>query len=365
MPYTLDERLARLRQRRHDPVLQEALLKKSTTGFTEAYQKRAANTATRYVLGAMQEVDPRSTEISNEESNKVQSTLRDGLKHHSLFPDFRQQGSVPLNVHIYGASDVDLLVIEGAYLQVQPCANSKKTYAPYTGRGTLVDDVLHLREKSVDVLESRYWGAKVDSKPAKSIELSEGGFRRKVDVVPSHWFDNAEYQQTLNEVFRGVTLVNRLTREKIRNYPFLYMACININNQKTAGGTKMSIRLVKNIKNDSSKDIELSSYDIGALIYNCPQAYIQYSPSHDLHILTGTERWFYELSQNKQMAMLLDTPDHTRKIIDSEEKWISLCLMAKELADLSAQVAHETAPLYFDQQQIRNHLQGRMIPMVA
>lgn len=361
MPYTLDERVERLRKRRSDP----ALLNKTALAFSEAYEKRATNTATMYVLGSMQEVDPRSTEISNEEANKVQVSLNDGLKHHGLRPDFRKQGSVPLNVHIYGGSDVDLLVIEGAYLQVEPCANSKKTYTEYTGRGSLVDDVLFLRSKSIDVLQVRYYGAKVNATPAKSIELSEGGFRRKVDVVPSHWFDGADYQQSLNDLYRGVTLVNRHTREKIRNFPFLYMAHINAANDMTAGGTKMSIRLVKNVKNDTSTDIKLSSYDIGALIYHCPRSYIQYSPSRDLQILTGTERWFDELSQNKQMAMSLNTPDNTRKIIDCEDKWKALGLMAKELAELSAQVANETAPYYFNQQQIRDHLQGRMIPIVA
>lgn len=361
MAYTLDERLNRLKQRRSDP----ALLDKTSLALLEAYQKRVTNTATMYALGSMQEVNPRSTQISIEEADKVQMTLKSGLENHSLYPVFRKQGSVPLNVHIYGGSDVDLLVIEGAYLSVAPCTNSKKTYSDYTGRGTLVDDVMHLREKSVEVLKTRYWGAKVDATPAKSIELSEGAFRRKVDVVPSHWHDSADYQQSLKDVYRGVTIINRHTREKIQNFPFLYMAHIDIKNNATAGGTKMSIRLVKNVKNDTSTDINLSSYDIGSLMYHCPQEYIQYSPARDLQILTGTERWFDELSNNKLMAMSLDTPDNTRKIIDSEEKWRALGLMAKELAELSAQVAYETAPYHFNQKQIRDHLQGRMIPMVA
>lgn len=361
MPYTLDERLDRLKQRRFDP----ALLDKSTRVLEEAYLKRATNTATLYALGSMQEVNPRSTEISIEESDKVQSTLEGGLKNHDLSPSFRRQGSVPLNVHIHGGSDVDLLVLEGAYLKYETCAESKKTYLPYTGRGTLTDDVLYLRAKSIEVLNARYWGAKVDATPAKCIELSEGGFRRKVDVVPSHWHDGASFQQSLNETERGVVLVDRKTRESIRNFPFLYMAHINWTNEQTAGGTKMAIRLVKNLKNDTNTDINLSSYDIGALIYHCPKAYVHYISGHDLQIITGTERWFYELSQNKQMAVTLNTPDNTRKIIDSEEKWNGLGLMAKELANLSIQIASETLPSHLNQQQIREHLQDRLIPMVA
>lgn len=43
------------------------------------------------------------------------------------------------------------------------------------------------------MLERRFWGAKVDKTPAKSIALSEGAFRRKVDVVPANWLDTATY----------------------------------------------------------------------------------------------------------------------------------------------------------------------------
>jgi len=105
MPRDFDDRLARLRMRRMDD--QNIVL--NSQGFGEAYEKRVTSKATKYALGAMQEVDPRSTQISHEEAEKVERNLKEGLSSEGLYPAFRLQGSVPLNVHIRGVSDVDLL----------------------------------------------------------------------------------------------------------------------------------------------------------------------------------------------------------------------------------------------------------------
>lgn len=363
MPRSFDERLARLRSRRMDN--QNVVL--NSQGFGEAYEKRTSNKATRYALGAMQEVDPRSTEISLEEAEKVERNLRDGLKPEGLYPDFRLQGSVPLNVHIRGASDVDLLVIEGHYLRYEPCEGGLRNYSPYSGRGELVDDVLHLRAKSEDVLDRRFWGATVDKTPAKSIQLSDGAFRRKVDVVPANWFDTGTYQRTLVEAQRGVQIANKYTREHISNYPFLYISEVQSKARQTNEGARMGIRLAKNVKNDAEADIELSSYDIGSLIYHCPDSYITHLVARDLMILSGVERWFDELSRDYARASSLMTPDGTRRVLDDSVKWDGLLKLSGEITELAKAVERELANPYdyapVDRETLRKRLNDNSIPL--
>lgn len=364
MPLDFDERLARLRTRRMDE--QNAVL--ASRGFGEAYEKRSSNKATRYALGAMQEVDPRSTQISLEEAQKVEKNLKEGLEPESIFPDFRLQGSVPINVHIRGVSDVDLLVIEGRYLCYERCEGGRKSYSPYTGRGELTDDVLFLRSKSEEVLDRRFWGATVDKSPAKSIQLSNGSFRRKVDVVPSNWFDTAEYQITLKEPHRGVQIVNKYTRESISNFPFLYMSEIESKSLETNEGARMGIRLVKNVKNDADSEIKLSSYDIGSLVYQCPSNYITHFVARDLMILSGVERWFDELSRDRARATSLMTPDGTRRILDEPAKWEGLVKISGELRDLVQSVEKELITtreyMYPDRETLRKRLNDNVIPLV-
>lgn len=363
MSRNFDDRLARLRTRRMDS--QNIVL--SSQGFGEAYEKRTSNKATKYALGAMQEVDPRSTQISYEEAEKVERNLKEGLQSEGLFPDFRLQGSVPLNVHIRGISDVDLLVIEGHYLSRVQCEGSLKSYLPYTGRGELIDDVLFLRSKSEDVLVRRFWGATVDTSPAKSIQLSDGAFRRKVDVVPSNWLDTDSYQRTLEESRRGVQIVNKHTREHISNYPFTYIAEIAEKARQTQEGARMGIRLAKNVKNDAEAEIALSSYDIGSLVYHCPNHYITHLVARDLMILSGVERWFDELSRDYKRASSFMTPDGTRRILDETAKWEGLRKLSSELTDLAQAVERELASPYdyapTDRETLRKRLNENSIPL--
>jgi hypothetical protein len=339
----------------------------SSQAFGESYEKRPANKATRYALGAMQEVDPRSTQISREEAQKVEKNLKDGLEAEGLCPEFRLQGSVPLNVHIRGTSDVDLLVIETRYLCYERCEGGQKSYLPYTGRGELADDVLFLRSKAEEVLTRRFWGATVDRSPAKSIQLSDGAFRRKVDVVPSNWLDTVSYQMTLEEARRGVQIVNKHTREHISNYPFVYIAEITSKARQTQEGARMAIRLAKNVKKDAEKEISLSSYDIGSLIYHCPNNYVTHQPARDLMVLAGVERWFDELSRDYVRATSLKTPDGTRQILDQTTKWEGLLILSSELTALAQSVEREIASPYdylpVDRETLRSRLNASAVPL--
>lgn len=364
MPRNIDDRLSRLRARRMDS--QNAAMQQR--GFTESFEKRTQDKATKYALGSMQQVDARSTEISLEEGQKVERNLKEGLSTEGLYPEYRLQGSVPLNVHIRGVSDVDLLMIEGTYLRFDRSGSKASGYSAYGGRGSVADDVLYLRSKAEKVLDSRFWGAKVDKTNAKSIQLSEGGFRRKVDVVPSNWYDSVSYQLYGTETYRGVEIVNKFTREVIANYPFLYMEHIRQKAKATNEGARMAIRLSKNLKNDADDDISLSSYDIGSIFFHCPNGYITSQVARDLLVLSGAEQWLSELAANRQYAESFDTPDGTRKILDSADKWTGLVRLSREMTALAQEVEKEiVGPFRFDTPDrltIRKRLNENTIPVL-
>lgn len=366
MTRSVDERLQRLRERRSgksDELYIDGKI------LTESFEKRAGTNATRYALGAMQEVEHRYTQISIEEGERVKHNLTEGLQAKGMSASYHPQGSVPLNVHVKGVSDVDLLAVEPIYLAAPACPGSKKSYLPYTGLGTLQDDVLSLRGHCEEVLSTRFWGANVDTTPAKCIKLSEGSLRRDVDVVPACWHDSVLYQLSLDESERGIIIVNKHTRERITNYPFKYAAKINTKDQETIGGAKMAIRLLKNVKNDDEQELELSSYDIGSLIYHCPSRLITFRPGADLMVLSGTDEWLDDLARDYQYATQLETPDGTRKIIDTTAKWTSLLRLSQDVSELSDAVLGEIGGRLLRQsgsrEVLRKQLNDHYIPLAA
>lgn len=337
MDYSIEDRLKRLKSRRMDA----SNVSLSTRGYVEDYDRRTSNQATRYALGAMQEVDFRSTEISREEAQKVEKALGERLVKHGYRPRFRLQGSVPMNTHIRGVSDVDLLEILGETITFAPSGPNALNYTPSTRPGTIADEVLAMRSASEEELSTHFWGAKIDRSNAKSIQLSEGGFRRKVDVVPSHWFDSVNYQTYQNEVFRGVCIVNKNTKESHRNYPFLFRHHIDQKGKETDDGAKMAIRLLKNLSADSQKDLSISSYDIASVVFHCPSHVIGRHVARDLAILSGISAFLNQLAANRSQAEALMSPDGTRKIFDKSEKWGSFLTLAGNTSQLAREVERE------------------------
>ena len=116
MARDINRRIQQLRTRRGgldriNKISMDAQIRARADSITEeAWQKRASNKPnTRYALGAMQEVSTEYTRISVETAERVGRQLSVALTANGISVDFRLQGSVPLNVHIRGVSDVDLL----------------------------------------------------------------------------------------------------------------------------------------------------------------------------------------------------------------------------------------------------------------
>jgi hypothetical protein len=351
MSQNIDQRLQRLRARRYgsdrservtfDQQLQ--ILRKQLAG--EAYEKRAgAKPYTRYALGAMQEVDPDYTRISIETAERVENQLKRRLASEGMNTVYRIQGSVPLNVHIRGVSDVDLLVIEEGtlYYANDGVRALRGGYFPATRDPIAL--LSSLRSKSETSLEAAFPAATVYKHNAKAIKLSGGSLPRPVDVVPALWWDTKEYQLNTAEETRGVSIYHKLEHRTINNLPFLHIKRVSDQDSLTLGGLRKAIRLCKNVKADAEEDstrVELSSYEIAGLLYHANLISLRYGSVWELNILAEAQRHLDWCYRNPEQAKAMLTPDGSRKILDTEEKLAGLLMLSSELDRLLAQVAQE------------------------
>lgn len=292
----------------------------------------------------MEEVNPEYTSISFQEGERVAAQLRARLPSiYGIVSKF--QGSVPLNVHIEGVSDVDLLVLRTDFCTVDPLGPKANTYGDWSGC-TAVDGLKALRANSKAALEDAYPAVTVDASGAKSISLTGGSLARKVDVVPSHWHETAPYQAYRQEKDRGVTILDSYAGVTLRNLPFLHIHEIHAKDVATGGGTKRVIRLLKSVRNDSddAERIKLSSYEIAGLVWHFESATLIVHPWEELKLLAATQKQLAYLRENKSHAMSLLAPDGTRVLLDSTEKFIGLALLSLEVDRLSEAVARELDP---------------------
>ena len=127
MPRDIGQRLSALRARRAgtdrlSAVAMDARQDMLAKSFMkESYQAKAKSKShTEYALGAMQEVDTAYTRISLDTAERVGNQLEAFLDSRGVKVIFELQGSVPLNVHIRGVSDVDLLTLSGDFWTYDP-----------------------------------------------------------------------------------------------------------------------------------------------------------------------------------------------------------------------------------------------------
>jgi len=351
MARDIQKRLVQLRSRRigtdrlsHLTYDSQVDVLRKSIQLEESWQKRSQKPYTRYALGSMQEVGPEYTRISLETAERVGKQLESKLTAAGFAIEFRLQGSVPLNTHIRGVSDVDLLTLDKYFLTYATGGTRSRggfyNSTPKTSLGVLSA----LRSKSESVLKDAYPTATVDTSGGKAVNISGGSLARPVDVIPSHWNDTIEYQASSNETERGVTILNKKVPETIDNLPFKHIREIDGQDTLAFGGLKKAIRLCKNVKNDAEEEggsIGLSSYDIAAVMYHADLGGLRSGLVQDLAILVETQRYLDWLYNNRAEAQKLVVPDGSRQIFDTADRLSGLVTLSCEMDDLLKEVAKE------------------------
>lgn len=310
---------------------------------SERYEQIAEPEAVKYAVGAMQAVDAAYTEESYAEGGRVRDRLSEGLTGAQVPATFEFQGSVPLDVHVRGNSDVDLLVLHGGFVTAD---QDVWTAYQYVSLGTSsLDDLAKLRKECVSILERRYYSAKVDATSSKAITVSGGSLKRFVDVVPSHWHDTLLWKATNDVRHRDVYVLDSKAGVRVKNRPFMHIATIRAKCDMVSGALRKSIRLLKNLRYDASKKIDLSSYDIAAISWNMTENELTVPYGVDLLLVERVRRHLQVVVESAAYRDLLWVPDGSRKIFDKPEKVVAAAALYKELERLSNDIATELSPL--------------------
>jgi hypothetical protein len=314
---------------------------------SERYEALPEPEAVRYAIGAMQAVDSAYTADSFAEGNRVKDRLAEGLLAAKIPATFDFQGSVPLDVHVRGNSDVDLLVLHDAFVTYDPEAKiafpSAYTGGPY-GKSA-IDELHALRTECAAILTRRYYGAKVDTEPSKAITLSGGSLKRVVDVVPSHWHNTVAWHQTYNKRHRDIHVLDRKANQRVRNKPFMHIGLIEDRCKAVQGALRKVIRLLKNLRYDADKTIDLSSYDIAALAWHMSEQELTVPYSVDLLLVERARLHVKYVVDNQSYREKLNVPDGSRKIFDKDDKLAAVTALYRELERLSEDIAKELNPL--------------------
>lgn len=291
-------------------VLNEATVERYQASPTyEVYDKLSdEGTAVQYTVAAMARLDPRYTEITYEQGERIRKQLDRAFSAADFACDFDYQGSVTNDTHIKSYSDIDLLCITQKYTTLEP---PQKPKYPYTGNPIM--DLTDIRVTGTDALRKAYPKATVSDKGSKSISISGGSLSRKIDIVPANWYDTNQWATIQAKRFRAIQVLDLNTGERIINSPFMHNYLIDQKDRSVRGGLRKAVRLMKSLRYDCGA-ISLSSYDLAAIGYSMPEDQLTTFPGGEIPLLSRVKSYLDYLRNNKVYRELLDVPDGSRKI---------------------------------------------------
>ncbi|PBP62596.1 hypothetical protein CCL19_20365 [Pseudomonas syringae] len=336
-------------------------LKGEVTGV-ESFESIQEPDGVKYTVGAMAPVEKRYTEISIAEGERVATSLSKSLLAESVNVEYRLQGSVGLDVHIKGYSDVDMLVLIADTLTVQSPYVNPSSYSDAKDMRPLTEIISDLRSRSERILTNNFPKVNINVNGGKSIALEGGSLARKIDIVPAFWYHSRDYQSCLLEHYKGVRIFNKLDLQFITNYPFLNKRLVNDADEQCGGNLKRVVRLMKTLQADATGDVaesivKLNSFDVLSIAYDMrSQLYTPYY--HQLTLVdTLVDRLQY-LIVNKEWRQNMETPDCTRKVFNDEGKLSGLVCLHRECQRLAVDLAKEINPLQvaYDRDVLRNKL---------
>ena len=314
---------------------------------SEKFESVSEPESVKYAIGSMQPVDDAYTRKTYAEGDRVRDRLSEGLSSPTVnIPvTFEYQGSVPLDVHVRGNSDIDLLVLHDGFVTADQTARQHHAYSDYKGKPA-TDELYDLRKESISILERRYYGAKVDKSGSKSIKLSGGSLDRVVDVVPSHWHDTLAWRQTGEKSHRMVYVLDSHAGNRLENRPFMHIKRVKDKCITMRGTLRKVVRLLKNLRYDASPEINLSSYDITAIAWHMNEQELSVPFGLDLLLLDRARTHLKYIIENETYRSILGVPDDSRMIFDKSDKLKPTVQLYNELDQLTQDVYKALDPLW-------------------
>ena len=329
-------RLAKLRAMRTDSLI------KAASALDEAYDRVVEEEPIRYAIGAMQQLDPDYTANTLAEGDRIKSQLNKGLNSQRERAEFEYQGSVTNGTNVKVHSDLDLLTIATDFYTVEPPGTVAFQYA-----GDPLAELKALRTSCATIIKGQFPAVKVDESGDMCIALSGGSLRREIDVVIANWWHTTEFQTYALQIYKGVKVLDIGKNIRKENKPFLHNARIENRDKETKGNLRKVIRLLKSLKYNADKEVDISSYDIASIAYSMPDASLAAGSANELLLVESASNYLASLVVNEQQRNSLWVPNQTRRIFcEGGATYIGLLSLFGETHDLNEEIKASLAKTF-------------------
>ncbi|XOV91414.1 MAG: hypothetical protein ACFHWX_14495 [Bacteroidota bacterium] len=302
-----------LRKRRFDEAKAQPIT-------SDAFTQRGYPNALRYALESMLEIDHSYSYKVFSIAKKIQDSIASSFAKKPINVDFRYDGPIQTDTHITLFGDVTLLTL------ITP-----QTDKPWQEIQYIIREVLNLMKGLPFVTKSGF------NNQHEIVVLTEKPSSRVV-IQPALWLNNQNYMETKREIDRAVSEF-RFGEKIKRNYmPFKNIARINAKDDRTNGGLKRMIRLLRTLQKDAESPINLEAHEISAMVYDIPERQLKYSDKQALSLLSVVSAQLTRICSDKKYFETLKAPSELEVIFGTKPKQGEVMKLKNALENLMKDV---------------------------
>jgi hypothetical protein len=325
MPINYSQRLQNVRHRKYDASLNESLTGKN-------FSKAGIPENIKYMLEAMRPISKKYNDRTILASDNVKMHLEKEFNLH-FYRAYRRQGSVETDTNIQAHSDVDLLTIIDRYHFL---ALNLPNTDPYTA-SLPSEDIAKLRSQALKILERHY--DEVDSSNSKCISIFNKNLHRKVDVVFAYWYHTEMYQNTNDEYYRGVKIGSSIADP---DFPFAHIHAVNYKGNSTADGSRRAIRLLKTLRADCERELELvKSFQLTTVVHDIDNNLLNFYGGRDLDIAKAVSQKLHQIIDNPFYRRSIKSPNGCETPLTNDKIVSELSIICSDLDELIADATRE------------------------
>lgn len=298
-----------LRKRRFDEAKAQPIT-------SDAFTNRGYPNALRYTLESMLEIDHSYSYKVFSIAKKIQDAIAVSFDNKPVDVDFRYDGPIQTETHITLFGDVTLLTL------ITP-----QTDKPWEEIKFIIREIITLMKTLPFVKNTGF------NNQHEIVVITEKPSSRVV-IQPAVWLNNQNYMETRREIERAICEYRFGEKLKRNHMPFKNIARINAKDERTKGGVKKMIRLLRTLQKDSETPINLEAHEISAMVYDIPERQLKFSEKQALSLLSVVSAQLTRLCTDKKYFETLKAPSEQEIIFGSKPKKAEVVKLKKSLDKL-------------------------------
>lgn len=266
----------------------------------------------QFAIEAMEPVDKAQTEHLIQRADSLEELLKVGFEGQRIKADYMLMGGLLNDTHTKLAQKIDVLILyKGKKNEEKPNETELEKAIP------------GVRAFTYTYLTNLFPEALIDDSQPLALEMSNPSWSCSFCLHFGFWHTNRSVASGINSFMGAVKVFNKSKTSFTDMAPIQAMFQMNTKNSNTNENAKQMIRILKSLKANSSKNIQLTGHEISSLVYSMDEYALKKQHGQLLFLLLECSLFLKRLEDAVFLQRTIKSPDLLPLINSNNERYFA------------------------------------------